>query len=278
MPLGSHSYPMVSVIIPAYNVEGYIARAIESVQRQTFTDYELLVVNDGSTDRTGKIIQQYTRHDLRIVDFHIENSGAPAARNLALDHARGKYIHFMDADDWAEPAMLADMVALAEKDHLELVVAGFYIDTYYGNAGEYTTELKSRPSMVYPTQHEFRVAAAQLFDENLLYPPWNKLFLRDRIERLNIRFRPTFWDDFSIADRFGKDAIIDTYHRAFQDWHRSVVYITELALVLNWKSWEYAESNPDLSRLYEYLWDIVNTWCYDNLKGRDLDYYYKTTD
>ena len=88
----------------------------------------------------------------------------------------------------------------------------------------------------------------------------------------------TFWDDFSIADRFGKDAIIDTYHRAFQDWHRSVVYITELALVLNWKSWEYAESNPDLSRLYEYLWDIVNTWCYDNLKGRDLDYYYKTTD
>ncbi len=205
MPIGVHSFPMVSVIIPAYNVEDYVGRAIESMQRQTFTDYELLIVDDGSTDRTGDIIRQYTRHDLRIVDYHPENGGAPAARNLALDHARGKYVYFMDADDWAEPSMLADMVNLAEQNHLELVVAGFYIDTYYGSAGEHTTELKSRPSMVYPTQHEFRVAAAQLFDQNLLYPPWNKLFLRERIERLNIRFRPTFWDDFPFVLDYIRD-------------------------------------------------------------------------
>ncbi len=205
MPIGTKSYPMVSVIIPAYNVEGYVARAIESMQRQTFTDYEMLVVDDGSTDRTGDIIRQHTRHDLRIVDFHTKNGGAPAARNLALDHARGKYVYFMDADDWAEPSMLADMVAIAERDHLELVVAGFYIDTYYGNGSEHTTELKSRPTATYPTQHEFRVAAAQLFDQNLLYPPWNKLFLRERIERLGLRFRDTFWDDFPFVLDFIRD-------------------------------------------------------------------------
>lgn len=196
---------MVSIIIPAYNVEGYIGRAIESLQRQTYTDYELLVVNDGSTDRTGDIIRQYTRHDLRIVDYHMPNGGAPAARNYALDRARGKYVFFMDGDDWAEPSMLADLIDLAESYHLELVVAGFYIDTYFGRRGEYTSEVKWRPTRIYPTQHEFRVAAAQLFDQNLLYPPWNKLFLRERIERLGIRFRPTFWDDFPFVLDFIRD-------------------------------------------------------------------------
>ncbi len=196
MPIGAKSYPMVSIIIPAYNVEKYIRRAIESVQRQTFTDYELLVVDDGSTDRTGDIIRQFTRHDLRIVDFHPQNGGAPAARNLALDHARGKYVFFMDGDDWAEPTMLTDLVNLSESNHLELAIAGFYIDTYFGAGDEHSSELKNRPTHIYPTQHEFRVAAAPLFDQNLLYPPWNKLFLRERIERLNLRFRPTFMDDF----------------------------------------------------------------------------------
>ena len=205
MPVGAHSYPMVSVIIPAYNVEDYVQRAVESLQRQTFTDFEVLIVDDGSTDRTGDIIRRLTRHDLRIVDFHTQNGGAPAARNLALDHAHGKYVLFMDADDWTEPKMLEDMVRLAEQSYLELIISGFYIDTYYGKNGEYTSEIKNRPSATYPTQHEFRVAAAQLFDQNLLYPPWNKLFLRERIERIGLRFRPTFMDDFPFVLDYIRD-------------------------------------------------------------------------
>lgn len=205
MPVGAHSYPMVSVIMPAYNVEGYVQRAIESLQRQTMQDFELLVVDDGSTDDTGGVIHRLARHDLRIVDFHQKNGGAPAARNFALDRAQGKYVYFMDADDWAEPTMLEDMVRTAEENSLELVVAGFFIDTYYGKDGQHTSEVKNRPSKVYPTQQEFRAAAWQLFDQNLLYPPWNKLFLRERIERLHVRFRPTFWDDFPFVLDFIRD-------------------------------------------------------------------------
>lgn len=205
MPNGVNKHPMVSVIIPAYNVEKYVQRAVESIQRQTLTDFELLVVDDGSTDRTGDIVRGLTRHDQRIIDFHPKNGGAPAARNLALDHAHGKYVFFMDADDWAEPDMLQDMVDVAEQNHLELVVAGFYIDTFYGRDGQHTSETKSRPSRIYDTQHEFRAAAWQLFDQNLLYPPWNKLFLRERLERLNIRFRPTFWDDFPFVLDYIRD-------------------------------------------------------------------------
>ncbi|MBR3226669.1 MAG: glycosyltransferase family 2 protein [Atopobiaceae bacterium] len=256
MPIGTKSYPMVSVIIPAYNVEGYVARALESMQRQTFTDFEMLVVDDGSTDRTGDIIRQYTRHDLRIVDFHTENGGAPAARNLALNHARGKYVYFMDADDWAEPSMLADMVAMAERDHLELAVAGFYIDTYYGNGSEYTTELKSRPTATYPTQHEFRVAAAQLFDQNLLYPPWNKLFLRERIERLGLRFRDTFWDDFPFVLDFIRDV-----ERVGVTEHAYYHFIRQR------EESETARWRPDMyqKREEEHTWmlDLYNHWGLD---------------
>ncbi len=198
-------YPLVSVILPAYNVENYVARAIESMQRQTMDDFEFLVVDDGSTDRTGDIIHQHTRHDLRIADFHPKNGGAPMARNLALDHARGKYVYFMDADDWAERDLLKSLVEPAETSSLELVVEGFYIDTYYGNDGEYTIEKKYRPTATYPTQYEFRVAAAELFDQNLLYPPWNKLFLRERIERLGLRFRNTFMDDFPFVLDYIRD-------------------------------------------------------------------------
>ena len=188
--------PQVSIIMPAYNVDRYVRRAVESLQGQTLRDFELLVVDDGSSDRTGQVLDSMAERDFRITVFHTENGGAPAARNLALDHARGTYVYFMDADDWAEPRMLEDMVSLAERSMLDLVIAGFYIDTYYGNHGEHTTEVKSRPDALYPTQQEFRAAAWQMFDQNLLYVPWNKLFSRERIEELGLRFRPTFMDDF----------------------------------------------------------------------------------
>jgi len=197
--------PQISVIMPAYNVDRYVRRAVQSLQNQTFEDFELLVVDDGSTDRTGQILDTLQDRDFRITVFHRENGGAPAARNYALDRARGRYVMFMDADDWAEKTMLADMLAFAESNHLELAVSGFYIDTYYGGNGEYTTEVKACPDHVYPTQQEFRAAAWRLFDANQLYPPWNKLFLRARIEELGLRFRPTFWDDFPFVLDFVRD-------------------------------------------------------------------------
>lgn len=91
--------------------------------------------------------------------------------------------------------------------------------------------------------------------------------------------KTTFWDDFSIADRFGINAIKDTYKRAFKAWKHDVEYITELVLVLNWKCWHYYyKQNMEISSLYSDLYNKLNNWCYSNLKGKDLDYYYRTTD
>lgn len=249
-------YPLVTVILPAYNVEEYVARAIESMQRQTMDDFEMLIVNDGSTDRTGDIVSQHTRHDLRVVDFHTKNGGAPAARNLALEHARGKYVYFMDADDWAEPNLLQSMVEPAEDNSLDLVVEGFYIETYYGKDGAHTTELKRRPTAIYPTQQEFRVAASALFDQNLLYPPWNKLFLRERIERLNLRFRNTFWDDFP----FVLDYIRDVERVGVEDCaHYHFIRKREESETSRWRPDMYEKREEE----HEWMLDLYHHWQLD---------------
>ena len=198
--------PKVSVIMPVYNVDRYLTRAIESLQAQTFSDYELLLVDDGSTDRSGRIADRAAERDIRIDVIHQENAGAAAARNTALDRARGRYVYFMDADDWAEPDMLADMVAHMEQHDLELVVCPFYIETYFDDDElEYMTELKAVEPQVYETAQAFRLDAWRLFDENLLYTPWNKLFLRSRIEELGLRFRDTFMDDFPFVLDYIRD-------------------------------------------------------------------------
>ena len=90
--------------------------------------------------------------------------------------------------------------------------------------------------------------------------------------------KTTFWQDFCIAEPFGEKAIKDTYNRAFNEWKNDKVYITELVMMLNWKSWQYAETKPVLSMLYQSLWEQADAWCMDNLKGDDLDYFLHTTD
>lgn len=197
--------PKISVIMPAYNVEGYVQRAVESLQQQTLTNFELLVVDDGSTDRTGAILDALEMRDTRITVFHTPNAGAPAARNFALDKARGSFVMFMDADDWADNHMLEDMYTYAVKHGLELVISGFYIDTYYGRDNQFTTEIKHCKTKVFSSRDEFRLLAYRLFDENQLYTPWNKLFLRERIEAIHARFRNTFWDDFPFVLDYIRD-------------------------------------------------------------------------
>ncbi len=185
----------VSVIMPVYGVEDYVGGAIESIQNQTLTDWELFCVDDGSKDRSGDVCDAYAEEDDRIRVIHKENGGAPSARNVAIDQAQGEYLYFCDADDWAEPTMLEDMVRIADENRSQLVVAGFYIDTYYSDTEKFTQE-QCVPSRVFAGQRDFREHAHELFDQNLLYTPWNKLFLADYIKKNQLYFPQTFWDDF----------------------------------------------------------------------------------
>ena len=187
--------PYISVIMPAYRVEHYIERAVDSLLSQTFRDFELIIVDDGSPDGTGRIADALAARDGRIRVIHQPNAGAPAARNRAMETAQGRYFFFMDADDWAEKDMLSALYALAEKHNLQAVVAGFYIDTYYDDA-HFIRQTLSQPDEIFSSQADFRAAAWRLFDKNLLYTPWNKLYRADYLKENNIRFPDTFWDDF----------------------------------------------------------------------------------
>lgn len=97
--------PLITVIVPVYNILEYLPRCVQSITAQTYTNLEILLVDDGSTDGTGALCDRLAEGDARIRVFHKENGGSSSARNLALDHASGEYIGFVDSDDYIEPDM-----------------------------------------------------------------------------------------------------------------------------------------------------------------------------
>lgn len=114
--------PLISIITPAYNAEKYLAETIESVLQQTYSNWELLITNDGSTDKTAEIIQQYESKDKRIRSFYQENGKQGKARNLAIKHAQGKYLAFIDADDlWAENKLEKQLAVLEQNPEIDIV-------------------------------------------------------------------------------------------------------------------------------------------------------------
>lgn len=122
--------PTVSVIIPVYNAEKYLSEAIESVLCQTYTDFELILVNDKSTDNSKKICEEYVKKDsrVRLIDNDTENHGPGYARNMGLDNATGEFTYFLDADDWIEKDLLYDTVTLAKKNNADIVPFGYVIE------------------------------------------------------------------------------------------------------------------------------------------------------
>lgn len=102
--------PLVTIIIPAYNAASYLCRAIDSLLAQTWKQLEVLVIDDGSTDATGTIADEYAARDDRVRVVHKANGGVAAARNTGLEEARGDLIGFTDSDDWVQPAFVSLLV------------------------------------------------------------------------------------------------------------------------------------------------------------------------
>lgn len=115
---------MISIIVPVYNAEKYLARAVDSILEQTFADWELLLIDDGSPDRCGVICDEYAEKDSRIRVIHRENRGVSAARNAGLDAASGEYIYFLDSDDYLDPHALETLYRHMTKANADIVFAG----------------------------------------------------------------------------------------------------------------------------------------------------------
>ena len=113
---------MISIIVPVYNTEKYLRRCIDSVLAQTYQDFELLLIDDGSKDSSGAICDEYAAQDARVRVFHKENGGVSSARNVGLDNARGEWITFVDADDWIESDMLELLLRKGEETGADIVM------------------------------------------------------------------------------------------------------------------------------------------------------------
>lgn len=175
--------PEISIIVPVYKVEKYLPCCIESVLAQSFTDYELLLIDDGSPDHCGEICDEYARKDERIRVFHQQNSGVSAARNKGLDEARGSYVTFVDSDDWiGEDYLQALYDALPDKVSRGVVIEG--INRVYPD--ERTEKMQLPGDMQFFTSDIYRIMT-EYFSGNIGYSH-SKLYNLSLIKEYDICF------------------------------------------------------------------------------------------
>ena len=170
--------PAVSVIVPVYKAENYLYRCVDSLLVQTFPDFEILLIDDGSPDRSGKICDEYARKDNRVRVFHKKNGGVSSARQCGIDNAQGEYTIHADPDDWVEPTMLEELYRKAKDDDADMVICDFYEDDK-----DKTKYVKQQPSAL---DHE--TVLRELLFEQLHGSCWNKLVRRDCYSMYNVKF------------------------------------------------------------------------------------------
>lgn len=174
--------PTVSIIVPVYNGEKYIRRCVDSILHQEYTDYELLLTDDGSTDSSGKICDEYTAMDSRVRVFHKPNTGVSDTRNYAMDQARGTYLQFVDSDDWLTPDATKLFVRAAAEHHCDMVIADFY--RVVGKRISHKGDIEEEGVLGREAYAAHMMANPADFYYGVL---WNKLYRRDIVKKHQLR-------------------------------------------------------------------------------------------
>ena len=169
--------PKISVIIPVYKAEKYLHNCVDSILAQTFTDFEVLLIDDGSPDNSGEICDRYAQKDPRVRVFHKENGGVSSARQCGIDNAYGEYTIHADPDDWVEPTMLEELYIKVKMDDIDMLICDYYKD--YTDKSIY---IKQKPSSL-----DSDIVVKELF-KGLYGSCWNKLIRRSCYKKYNISF------------------------------------------------------------------------------------------
>lgn len=188
--------PLVSIVMPVYNVEAYLAECISSVLNQTYKNFELIVVDDGSPDKCPEIIDKFAAQDPRVVAIHQKNAGVDAARNNGIEAAKGKYIAFIDSDDGYEANYLEVLVENAESSDCQLVVCSF---------NPFGVDNPPKFKEIPEQECDRNQAVEYLLGYNSVNGyVWNKLFLHSIIQGHNLRFEDGYWacDDVLFAGSY----------------------------------------------------------------------------
>lgn len=174
--------PTVSIIVPVYNAENTLRRCVDSILNQEYTDFELILVNDGSKDLSGEICDEYAAKDSRVKVVHKENSGVSDSRNIALDMAQGTYLQFLDADDWITPNATHLFVEMAKQHQCDMVISDFY-----RVVGERMSQKGTIEEGGLLTLEEFAAEMMKNPADFYYGVLWNKFFRRDIVEKYRLR-------------------------------------------------------------------------------------------
>ncbi|PJJ64866.1 glycosyltransferase family 2 protein [Chryseobacterium geocarposphaerae] len=178
----------ISIIVPVYNVENYLAKCLDSLVNQTYQNIEILVVNDGSTDDSGKIINDFSvKFPEKIKSFYKKNGGLSDARNVGIDKATGDYIGFVDSDDYVLETMFEEMLSLAEKHSAEMVICNIQKVDERGNVIQKLTQIPNMPEKIDLETH-FSVFS------DISYFACNKLFKKELFETKRFKQGISFED------------------------------------------------------------------------------------
>jgi len=174
----NENMPKVSIIVPVYKAEKYLNRCIDSILAQTFTDWELLLIDDGSPDRSGDICDEYAKKDTRIRVFHKKNGGVSSARNLGLDNVQGEYVTFVDSDDW----LLENTLTLCSSNFGKYEIVRFsmvYIESLVGDNDR---------KLVLPSSESKNAIMQRILERNSLLGVCGGLYKADLFNNPSIRF------------------------------------------------------------------------------------------
>lgn len=181
--------PVVSVVVPVYNTEPFLAECLHSLEKQTLTDIEIILVNDGSTDNSGRLLQEYADKDARFVYVEQENQGLSAARNTGMEHASGHYLAFLDSDDWLAENALQVLCAIAAKTRTDIVsgnTLAVHADGQVQSWERRGRELFATGTVVSGSTYFSRVMDCRCYVPMV----YNYLYRRDFIEQNGFRFEP----------------------------------------------------------------------------------------
>lgn len=233
---------LISVIVPVYNIEMYISRCIESVLSQTYTNWELILIDDGSLDKSGLICDDYQKKDRRIIVIHKQNGGVSSARNAGLSVASGNYVVFMDSDDWADSTYLQHLIEGVENEGCGIVVQGHHRDTpegsfdYVQSSGFYkNTDFDQLPDT-----------------RNLCFMgiPWGALYNNSLIKDNNLHFEESI--------HFAEDFIFLMNYLLHADWAKFINTIDYHYTIVNANSLvNRSHSFESELKGYRYFRDVV---------------------
>lgn len=178
----------VSVIVPIFNMEKHLNKCIESISEQTYSDIEIILVNDGSIDSSEQIALSWVQKDSRIIYIYQNNMGVGTARNNGLSKATGNYIMFVDPDDWIEKDTVEQFISQMKMNNADLIIACAYNEYFDKNGNLIETRYDSFEDEYITDLKKIQNKYVSLFLKNAITSPWNKMYKLETIKQNNIKF------------------------------------------------------------------------------------------